>query len=147
MGHYLILAGIPACGKTALARILEKRAGFKAFLEDHRTNPYHSDFAGDMSRWAFHNEVDFLISAAEAQAIINSTSGPACQDGSIYQCFHVFVQYLYDSNYLTERDYETLRRLYLMFDQLNRPPDLLVVLDASPSTCLSRVGERSRATD
>lgn len=147
MGHYVVLAGIPAAGKTVMARILEERAGFKAFLEDHQQNAYHSDFARLMGLWAFHNEVEFLLTAGEAQREINSLTARACQDGSIYQYFHVFIKYLYESRHLDHREYETLRRLYSLLEQVTLPPDLLVTLDVSPEVCLSRVRQRSRTTD
>jgi deoxyadenosine/deoxycytidine kinase len=147
MAPFIAIVGLYTSGKTSLARIIGESLGFDVFLEEHQSRPYHMDFSQDMLKWAFQNQVDFITAAAETQRHINQFEKFSCLDGCIYEYFHVFTGYLHDHGYLSDRDFIMIQRLYNLLEDVLVPPDLLVVLDVSPSTALSRMKQRSRLSD
>jgi len=147
MAPFIVIVGLYAAGKTTLARLIGKSLDFSIFLEEHQKRLYHVDFAQDMHKWAFQNQVDFITAAAETQFHINQSDKPPCLDGCIYEYFHIFTSYLYDHGYLTDRDFAILQRLFYLLESELTPPDLLVVLDIVPSTALNRIEKRARSSD
>jgi hypothetical protein len=61
MKRYIVLAGNIGAGKSTLVRMICERLGWEPYYEPVAENPYLQDFYRDMSRWAFHSQLFFLI--------------------------------------------------------------------------------------
>ncbi len=139
---YIVIEGVIGVGKTALTRLLGERLGVATFFEKFEENPFLSNFYSDRARYAFQTEVFFLLNRYRQQ---QSEVQPAARSG------HVVGDYLFaktrlfaginlagDELALFEQIYEALSR------QVARP-DLVVYLQASLDTLMSRIYQRDRS--
>lgn len=142
----ILIAGLPGSGKTTLARLLKSKADFTIFTENHDEKLYHEDFAANVGRWAFHNQIEFLVSTAVTQLMAQQCNR-SCLDGSIYDSFYIYTMYLYQQGYLEPRDFLILERLFQLLDTVIVPPSITVLLEVTPHIALRRIQLRERASD
>lgn len=142
--HLILVAGNIAAGKTSLAERLGSRLGWRTSYESVVDNPYLADFYADMRQWAFHLQVFFL--GHRAQQYLELANGPqsAIADRSIYEDAHIFARVLHHMDNLSERDYQSYRRIYDMVVAGLPKPDLLLYLKASVPVLLDRIRRRGR---
>jgi deoxyadenosine/deoxycytidine kinase len=142
--RFLLVAGNIGVGKTSLTDRLAARLGWEAAYESVADNPYLADFYANMQSWSFHLQIYFLGHRAEQHRRMALSPVSAVCDRSIYEDAHIFARALYQMSNMTERDYLAYRRLYqIVIDQLPTP-DLLLYLEASVETLLTRIRGRSR---
>jgi deoxyadenosine/deoxycytidine kinase len=145
--RFLLVAGNIGVGKTSLTDRLAARLGWEAAYESVADNPYLADFYADMRSWAFHLQIFFLGHRAEQHCRMAMSQISAICDRSIYEDAHIFARALYQMSNMTERDYLAYRRLFqIVVDQLPAP-DLLLYLEASVETLLTRIRGRDRAIE
>jgi deoxyadenosine/deoxycytidine kinase len=142
--HLILVAGNIAAGKTSLAERLGSRLGWRTSYESVADNPYLADFYADMRQWSFHLQVFFL--GHRAQQHLELASGPqsAIADRSIYEDAHIFARVLHHLDNLSERDYQSYRRVYDMVVAGLPKPDLLLYLKAPVPVLLDRIQRRGR---
>jgi deoxyadenosine/deoxycytidine kinase len=75
---------------------------------------------------------------------IARSAQPIIQDRTIYEDAHIFAKNLYDSGYMSERDYQNYFSLYRSMTAMIRPPDLLIYLRASIPTLIAQIARRGR---
>jgi deoxyadenosine/deoxycytidine kinase len=145
--HLVLVAGNIAAGKTSLAERLGSRLGWRASYESVADNPYLAEFYADMRRWSFHLQVFFL--GHRAQQYLELASGPqsAIADRSIYEDAHIFARVLHHMDNLSERDFQSYRRVYDMVVAGLPKPDLLLYLKAPVPVLLDRIARRGRAIE
>ena len=145
--RFLLVAGNIGAGKTSLTDRLAARLGWQAAYESVADNPYLADFYADMRTWSFHLQIYFLGHRAEQHRRMALSPVSAVCDRSIYEDAYIFARALYQMGHMTERDYLAYRRLYeVVVDQLP-VPDLLLYLEASVETLLTRIRGRDRAIE
>ena len=147
MDHHahVLVAGNIGAGKSTLVAALARMRGWTPVYEPAEANPYLDDFYREMSRWAFHSQVFFLVHRARLHQQAAQLPGIVVQDRSLYEDAEIFAYTLYRQGHLSERDYHTYRALYEMFRDLLPPPDLVVYLQASVETLQRRIARRGRA--
>jgi deoxyadenosine/deoxycytidine kinase len=142
--RFVLVAGNIAAGKTSLTERLGARLGWRTAFESVADNPYLADFYADMRKWSFHLQVFFL--GHRAQQYLALAKGPesAIADRSIYEDAHIFARALHHAGHMSERDYQSYRRVFdLIVAGLPRP-DLLLYLKAPVSVLLERIHRRGR---
>ncbi len=145
MAKYLVLvAGNIGAGKTTLAERLAVRLGWQVAHESVGDNPYLADFYKDMRTWAFHLQVFFLGHRADQHNRMAQAALSTVIDRSIYEDAHIFARALHELDNMTERDYQAYRRLYDFVVQALPRPDLLIYVQASVPTLLTRIQRRGR---
>jgi deoxyadenosine/deoxycytidine kinase len=143
----VLVAGNIGTGKTSLAERLGARLGWRTSFESVADNPYLADFYADMRQWSFHLQIFFLGHRALQHLALANGPESAIADRSIYEDAHIFARALHHLGNLSERDYESYRRV---FDQVvaGLPrPDLLLYLQAPVSVLLDRIGQRGRTIE
>jgi deoxyguanosine kinase len=140
--RYVAVEGVIGAGKTTLARMLARRAGARAVLEEFEENPFLPAFYADPERWAFQTQLAFLASRFRQQKAL------AARD--LFQQ-QVVADYTFDKDRIFAhvtlsgdelRLYETLFRLM----EPNAPtPDLVVYLRSSVDRLMYNVALRGRA--
>ena len=141
---FVVVAGNIGSGKTTLTKKLSERLDWKPHYESVQDNPYLSDFYDNMSRWSFPLQVYFLNHRFNTHKLIESGTGSAIQDRSIYEDANIFARALFEQGDLDKRDYETYCTLYeSMINYLN-PPSLMIFLKRSVPKLTERIKLRGR---
>ena len=145
--RFLLVAGNIGAGKTSLTDRLAARLGWQSAYESVADNPYLADFYADMRTWSFHLQMYFLGHRAEQHRRVALSPLSAVCDRSIYEDAYIFARALYQMGNMTERDYLAYRRLYQVVVEQLPVPDLLLYLEASVETLLTRIRGRDRAIE
>lgn len=145
--RFLLVAGNIGVGKTSLTDRLAARLGWEAAYESVADNPYLPDFYADMRSWSFHLQIFFVGHRAEQHRRMALSPVSAIIDRSIYEDAHIFARALFQLGNMTERDYMAYRRVYQMVVDQLPAPDLLLYLEASVDTLLTRIRGRDRAIE
>jgi deoxyadenosine/deoxycytidine kinase len=142
--RFVLVAGNISSGKTSLTERLGSRLGWQTAYESVVDNPYLSDFYGDMKSWSFHLQIFFLGDRAEQHMALARSDSPAIIDRSIYEDAEIFSRALVKLGNMTERDYETYRKLFKHVVDKLPVPDLLIYLKAPVAVLLDRIKNRGR---
>jgi len=141
------IAGNIAVGKTTFTDILADRFGWKPFYESVIDNPYLSDFYRDMGRWSFNLQVYFLHHRFRTHVEMSEHPGGAVQDRTIYEDVEIFARNLYEMGHMSKRDWENYRSLFGIMTTFLQKPDLIICLQASTDSLLSRIKSRDRTCE
>ena len=142
--YHLAIAGHIGVGKSSLTQILSEQLTVQAFHEPNLENPFLERFYKDMSQWAFHSQVFFLVHKFNAHRAILDRGGAMIQDRTIYEDAEVFAYHLHDSGLMSTEEFKTYRDLYLEFVQILPPPTLMIYLKANVDTLIDRIERRGR---
>ncbi len=138
---YIAVSGNIGAGKTTLVGKLADHYHFEAVYEAADQNPYLADFYGDMPRWAFPLQICFL-SHRFRQGLDRERSQTAILDRTIYEDAEIFAKNLYQSGYLSQRDYQNYLFLYETILPLMPSPGLLIYLRGSTPVLAQRIQQR-----
>jgi deoxyadenosine/deoxycytidine kinase len=144
VSYYIVIAGNIGVGKTTLTELLSQRLGWEPMYETFQENPFLADFYDDMPRWAFHSQVFFLSQRLKQHHFLLQRNGSIVQDRSIYEDAEVFARNLHLQGSLGNKEWQAYEDLYRAIVRVLAPPNLLVYLQASPATLLSRIAHRGR---
>jgi deoxyguanosine kinase len=137
--RYIAVEGAIGSGKTSLARKLAERMRAELVLERPNDNPFLERFYRDRARYALATQLNFLFQRADQVK-------PLAQPGLFTQ--QVVTDFLLDKDPIFARLNLSADELVLytkIYDHLqphSPVPDLLIVLQASVETLLSRVERR-----
>ena len=144
MNNFIGLAGNIGVGKTTFTKALAERLQLKSYFESVIDNPYLSDFYGDMHRWSFQLQIYFLHHRFRTHSDMSKYDGGVVQDRTIYEDVEIFARNLYEMGNMTQRDWDNYRNLFSIMTSFLRKPDLIIYLQASTDTLLSRIRGRDR---
>jgi deoxyadenosine/deoxycytidine kinase len=141
---FIAIAGNIGVGKSTLTGLLAARFGWKPYYEIVDTNPYLTDFYGNMKNWAFHLQVFFLSKRFQHHKKMLQEPETVIQDRSIYEDAEVFSKNLYYEGKFIERDYRNYVSLFQCMTSYLKSPDILIYLRASVDTLQHRIRSRGR---
>ncbi len=144
MKGFIGVAGNIGVGKTTFTDILASRFGWQSFYESVIDNPYLADFYGDMARWSFHLQIFFLHHRFRTHVAMSDHPGGAVQDRTIYEDVEIFARNLYEMGHMSKRDWENYHDLFDIMTSFLKKPDLIIYLEASTDSLLSRIHGRDR---
>lgn len=143
--HVSIVGNI-ATGKTTIANELSIQLGFDLYPEP--TGTFNEKFHRDMDKWAFHNQVDYLVGTMQCEIQIGLSGRHSVQDRCSLEVIEVFNHTLFHMGYLSE---DELACLYNMFDNAKSiglsEPSLFIYLFAPVEVLVDRLVQRSRIQD
>jgi deoxyadenosine/deoxycytidine kinase len=142
--YFIAIAGNIGAGKSTLTDMLSKRLDWQPFYEANAENPYLEDFYKDMERWSFQSQSFFLSKRLEHHRQLVDYPGSVVQDRTVYEDAEIFARNLYRRGNMSERDYDTYRRLYEAVCKFLPPPDLVIYLKASVDTLMNHINRRGR---
>ncbi len=142
--HHLAIAGHIGVGKSTLTQLLSEALGIQAFHEPNLDNPFLKRFYSDMSQWAFHSQVFFLVHKFNAHRALLDQGEAIIQDRTIYEDAEIFATHLAESGLMSSDEFKTYRDLYNEFVQLLPAPTLMIYLRAKVDTLIDRIDKRGR---
>ncbi|MCY1045348.1 deoxynucleoside kinase [Corallococcus sp. bb12-1] len=146
--RFVALAGNIGAGKTTAAKMISQGFGFELFDEPVIDNRFLRDYYGDMSRWSFTLQLEFLIRRVEHHELIHSVRKSCVQDRTLYEDPEIFAKYLHGLGHMTNAE---LDLYYEYFQRLSRHivrPDKVICFDVpSEEILLQRIRTRGRAEE
>jgi deoxyadenosine/deoxycytidine kinase len=147
--HLVYVAGNLGSGKSTLAHALSQGDDWELCRERSPPLDYLSDLFSDPERWALETQVAFLASKAESVRAIGY--GPpnsfAVVDRSVYEHYEVFVRTFHETGAIDDRGLSMFARLHTQMIEGLTSPSVVVLCDAPPNVCESRIRARARAVD
>lgn len=144
---FIAIAGNIGAGKTELTAFLCAKYGLTPFFEPNETNPYLTDFYGDMRTWAFRSQLYFLARKFRLHLQIEQATGTFVQDRTLYEDAEVFAKNLYRRRLMAKRDFETYWELYEAISSSLAPPDLMIFLRCPVAMLQKRIRLRGRSIE
>lgn len=140
----IVLAGNIAVGKSTVARLLAAGLGYELIEESVGDNPYLQRFYGDMPAWAFHLNMYFLSSRAQALVASPAQAAGAVFDRSLYEDL-LFVDLARSDGVTPDDNYAVFRGLFDILSDLLPRPTVLLYLHAPTAILRKRIAARGRA--
>lgn len=144
--RYLAIEGVIGAGKTSLARIISERWNALCIEENYEENPFLEKFYENREAYAFQTQLFFLLD--RHKQLQNS----ALQS----DLFHDLLvsDYTFDKDQIFAAQNLVNDSEYAMYETVSKAlgkgipkPDLVVYLQASIPTLLSRIKSRGRAME
>ena len=142
---FLAIAGNIGSGKTTLTRRLAERLGVAGMYESTGDNPYLADFYEDMRRYALPLQLRFLAARVRDTRDFVSRGASAIQDRTCYEDAEIFAANLHARGEMDDRDFETYQQIARQLFIGLEPPQVLVYLRRSVSSCRSQILTRGRS--
>jgi len=139
----IIIVGASGVGKTTLARVLSKKEKFSIAYEQHKERPFQALFKLD-AKYAFVNQMDYLLYRAEQERELRKSDLPALMDGGLDLDFHGFTRLFHKKRFLNDPEFDLCSRFYTLTRSLLPSPDLIIALRADAQTVSHRLASRNR---
>jgi len=139
---YIAIEGVIGVGKTTLARLLQQAFQAEVLLEVFEENPFLSDFYGDRARYAFQTQIFFLLSRYHQQ---NNNVPNILKAGKNLLSDYTFAKdALFAGINLKGDELDMYHKVHDALGEKIPKPDLLVYLQATTDTLMSRITFRDR---
>lgn len=143
--RFVALAGNIGSGKTTVAKLLSRRFKYELFDEPVIDNRFLALYYGEMKRWSFTLQLEFLIKRVSHHELIDTVQKSCIQDRTLIEDPEIFAKYLHGLGHMTDDELQ----LYLeYFERLNhgiRQPERVIYLQCHEvDVLLSRIKTRGR---
>ena len=134
-------------GKTTMGAMLERELDITLYRELQRpeTHSLLDQFYADQRRWAFTLQIHFLNDRFRMIKQIRAAGGGAL-DRSIYGD-RIFADVLHEDGQMSDEEYLTYTTLLDNMLEHVQPPDLLIYLDCTVDTAISRIKKLDRGLE
>ncbi len=143
--QFITLAGNIGAGKTTAAKMISQNFGYELFEEPVIDNRFLASYYGEMKRWSFTLQLEFLIKRTQHHQLIETVSKSCIQDRSLIEDPEIFAKYLHGLGYMEDRE---LDLYFEYFHRLNRDvkqPDKVIFLNVpDKKKLLERINARGR---
>lgn len=145
---FIAMAGNIGCGKTTAAKTISQTYGYELFDEPVVDNRFLKDYYGDLTRWSFTLQLEFLIKRTQHHELIATVDKSCIQDRTLLEDPEVFAKYLHGLGHMNDKELD----LYFdYFHRLNRDlkqPDKVICLTVPDvEVLLARIRKRGRAEE
>ena len=138
--RHIVIEGPIGVGKSSLARKLATHLGAELLLEQPGENPFLGRFYDDMPGYAFQTQLFFLFQRVKQ---MQAASQPGMFASSLVGDFLFAKDALFARLTLSDDEFRLYSQMYAQVAPQVREPDLVVWLQASPVTLLSRIRRRA----
>ena len=143
MNKLITIIGPSGTGKTSLVNALAKKGSFTTALEQHTDRPFQT-LAKQDARYAFANQMDYLILRAEQEKNLRASPAIGLMDGGLDLDFHGFTRLFLNRSLLNQNEFDLCQRFYTLTRELLPLPELIIRLRADEETVAGRLSRRKR---
>jgi len=143
MNKLIAVVGASGVGKTSLVQALARAHPFVTAYEQHAERPFQTLFKND-SRYAFANQIDYLMLRAEQEKALRASEQTGLTDGGLDLDFHGFTRLFHSRGLLTDPEFDLCRRVYNFVRATIPRPEPIVHLQADKLTVASTLSTRNR---
>ena len=145
MPHFVALAGNIGVGKTTACNMIAEAFGFRSLHEPVVDNRFLKDYYGDMKRWSFTLQMEFLLRRIEHHAQVSHTEASYIQDRSLLEDPEVFAKYLHGLGNMTDAELDLYFDYFRMLNPEVMQPDRIIFLGCPDvNVLLRRIESRGR---
>jgi deoxyguanosine kinase len=137
--RYVVVEGAIGSGKTSLARKLSETLHAELILEAANENPFIERFYAEPARYALATQINFLFQRADQ---LRALAQPGLFSQRVIADFLLDKDPLFARLNLTDDELALYEKLYGFLKPQAPAPDLVIVLQASVDTLLTRVQKR-----
>lgn len=142
---FIAMAGNIGVGKTTAAKLISQHFGLELFDEPVIDNRFLRDYYGDMRRWSFTLQLEFLIRRVEHHELIQTVPKSCIQDRTLYEDPEIFAKYLHGLGFMDNRELDLYFEYFRRFERDLLRPDLILMLQVDHiQTLLQRIRVRGR---
>ena len=142
---FVAMAGNIGSGKTTVAKMISQTFGFELFDEPVIDNRFLRQYYGDMRRWSFTLQMEFLIKRVEHHHLIHSVPKHCIQDRTLIEDPEIFAKYLHGLGHMTDEELDLYFDYYRRLTRDIRHPHKVIYLHAPDvDLLLERIKMRGR---
>ncbi|MFT3835438.1 MAG: deoxynucleoside kinase [Myxococcaceae bacterium] len=143
--RFIAMAGNIGAGKTTAAKMISQRFGFELFDEPVIDNRFLKVYYGDMKRWSFTLQLEFLIRRVEHHELIHTVPKSCIQDRTLYEDPEIFAKYLHGLGNMTDTELELYFEYFKKLSTTIAQPDKVICFDVPKvEVLLGRIKKRGR---
>ncbi len=142
---FIAMAGNIGAGKTTAAKMVSQKFGFELFDEPVIDNRFLAPYYGDMKRWSFTLQLEFLIRRVEHHELIHKVAKSCIQDRTLYEDPEIFAKYLHGLGNMTDKELELYFEYFKRLTKHVAQPEKVICFDVPKiDVLLSRIKVRGR---
>ena len=139
--QHLVIEGPIGVGKTSLTKRLAEHLRAQTLLEQPEANPFLERFYRDSARYALPTQLAFLFKRVEQ---LRDLGRRDLFDQIFVADFLLEKDALFASLTLADDELALYQQIFATLSLQAPVPDLVIYLDASPASLLTRIAERGR---
>jgi deoxyadenosine/deoxycytidine kinase len=142
---FVAMAGNIGAGKTTAAKMISQAFGFELFDEPVIDNRFLKDYYGDMRRWSFTLQLEFLIKRVEHHELIHTVPKSCIQDRTLYEDPEIFAKYLHGLGNMTDAELDLYFEYFHRLTRHVTHPQKVICFDVpNVEVLLDRIRVRGR---
>jgi deoxyadenosine/deoxycytidine kinase len=143
--RFIAIAGNIGCGKTTAAKLLSRRFGLELFDEPVIDNRFLARYYGDMSRWSFTLQLEFLIKRITHHELIDTVPKNCIQDRTLIEDPEIFAKYLHGLGHMSDDELQLYLEYFHRLNKHVRQPEKVICFSCSDvDVLLGRIQKRGR---
>ncbi len=143
--RFVAMAGNIGSGKTTAAKMISQKFGYELFDEPVIDNRFLKDYYGQMKRWSFTLQLEFLIRRIEHHELIHTVPKSCIQDRTLYEDPEIFAKYLHGLGNMTDAELELYFEYFQRLSKSIVHPDKVICFDVPQvDVLMARIKKRGR---
>jgi deoxyguanosine kinase len=139
---FITVEGPIGVGKTSLSKAIADHYQFHLLKEIVDENPFLGKFYSNIEEWSFQTEMFFLCNRYKQLEDINKQYLQL--NKSVVADYHIYKNLIFAKRTLKDEQYDKYLKIYKILTEDIPKPNLIIYLNASLDTLLSRIAKRGR---
>ncbi|MBD8591445.1 deoxynucleoside kinase [Peribacillus simplex] len=139
---FITVEGPIGVGKTSLAKVIADHFQISLLREIVDENPFLGKFYKDIDEWSFQTEMFFLCNRYKQLDDIEKKY--LTNDQAVVADYHIFKNLIFAERTLKNEQYNKYLEIFNILTRDMPEPNMVIYLNASLDTLLSRIGKRGR---
>ncbi|KON66693.1 deoxyguanosine kinase [Peribacillus butanolivorans] len=139
---FITVEGPIGVGKTSLAKVIADHFQISLLKEIVDENPFLGKFYNNIDEWSFQTEMFFLCNRYKQLEDIETKF--LTNDQAVVADYHIFKNLIFAERTLKNTQYNKYLEIFNILTRDMPKPNMVIYLNASLDTLLSRIGKRGR---